>query len=393
MTSRPSTAFFHRQTGYLLLVVTLCLITLGVVMLFSISGTRAAEGAGTATVYGALRKQAVWIVIGTVSCALFSRIDYHRYVAKAPWVWAGSILLLLMVFVPHLGKKVKGSWRWIEVAGMTFQPSELVKLAVVVFLSWWFARYQRRLHSWKGMGVPVLLVLFTASILVVSKDLGTSALLFAVLTVLFFVAGAPKRYLLPLPALALGGLLAIAWFIPERRARLFAFLHPEEFKSGKGYQNFQALIAFGSGGTEGLGLGNSRQKMYYLPEAHTDFIFPIVGEELGLWICLAVVLSFLVLFLCSGWISLNAPDPAGLFLGTGITTMMGLQAMINLGVVTSLLPNKGFPLPFISYGGSNLLLSMTCIGILFNLHRQAVHPDEPVGTVLPGRKKGGPIRI
>ena len=389
--NRSSTAFFHRQAGYLLLIVVLSLVTLGVVMLFSISGKQAAEGTGA--IYGALRKQLVWIVIGAVACVVAAKIDYHRYVARGFWVWAGSIFLLLMVFVPHLGKKVKGSWRWIEVAGMTFQPSELVKLAVVVFLAWWFARYQRRLNTVKGMGVPCLIVLFTVAILVVSKDLGTSALLFAVLSVMLFVAGAPKRYLLPVPALALGGLLTVAWLIPERRARLFAFLHPEASQSGKGYQDFQALIAFGSGGPDGLGLGNSRQKMYYLPEAPTDFIFPIVGEELGLWVCLGVVAAFLILFLCSGWIAINAPDPSGLFLGTGITTMMGLQAMINLGVVTSLLPNKGFPLPFISYGGSNLLLSMISIGILFNLHRQAVHPEEPQGTVLPGRKKGGPIRI
>ncbi|SDU28787.1 cell division protein FtsW [Verrucomicrobium sp. GAS474] len=389
--NRSSTAFFHRQAGYLLLVVVLSLIALGVVMLFSISGKQAAEGTGA--IYGALRKQMVWVVIGGAACAVVSRIDYHRYVSKGLWVWASSIFLLLLVFVPHVGKKVKGSWRWIEVAGMTFQPSEFVKLAVIVFLAWWFAKYQRRLNSWKGMGVPVAVVFFSVCILIVSKDIGTSALLFAVLSVMLFVAGAPKRYLLPIPVLALSGLLTVAWLIPERRARLFAFLHPEESKAGKGYQNFQALIALGSGGTDGLGLGNSRQKMYYLPEAPTDFIFPIVGEELGLWICLGIVMAFLVLFLCSGWISIHAPDPSGLFLGTGITTMMGLQAMINLGVVTSLLPNKGFPLPFISYGGSNLLLSLVSIGILFNLHRQAVHPEEPQGTVLPGRKKGGPIRI
>ncbi len=389
--NRSGTAFFHRQAGYLLLAVTMCLVALGVVMLFSVSGKQAAEGTGA--IYGALRKQAVWIVIGAVACAVASRVDYHRYVARGPWVLGFSLVLLSLVFVPHLGKKVNGSWRWIEVAGMTFQPSELVKLAVVIFLAWWLAKYQRHLRSVKGLGVPLLAVLLAVAILVVSKDLGTSALICAVFSILLFVAGAPKRLLLPFPAIALGGLLTVAWLIPERRARLFAFLHPEESKSGKGYQDWQALIALGSGGTDGLGLGNSRQKMYYLPEAPTDFIFPIVGEELGLWVCLAVVAGFLILFLCSGWISINAPDPAGLFLGTGITCFMGLQAMINLGVVTSLLPNKGFPLPFISYGGSNLLLSLVSIGILFNLHRQAVHPDEPQGTVLPGRKKGGPIRI
>ena len=145
---------------------------------------------------------------------------------------------------------------------------------------------------------------------------------------------------------------------------------------GKGWQQLQALIALGSGGLSGLGLGNSRQKMYYLPEVNTDFVFPIIGEELGMWVALGIVLAFLVLMLCSGWITLHAPDSAGVLLGTGLTVMIALQAMMNLAVVTSLMPCKGIPLPFISYGGSNLLTCLAAVGILFNMHRQGVYHTQ-----------------
>ena len=149
----------------------------------------------------------------------------------------------------------------------------------------------------------------------------------------------------------------------------------------KGYQQKQALIALGSGGISGLGLGNSRQKMYWLPEVNTDFVFPIIGEELGMWVTLSVVLTFLILVLCSGWITIHAPDPAGVLLGTGLTMMIALQALMNLAVVTSLMPCKGIPLPFISYGGSNLLTCLAAIGLLFNLHRQGIYQMQSAPTL------------
>jgi cell division protein FtsW (lipid II flippase) len=172
-----------------------------------------------------------------------------------------------------------------------------------------------------------------------------------------------------------------------RYARIIAWwtslMHPEHvIAGGKGWQQLQALIALGSGGLSGLGLGNSRQKMYWLPEVNTDFVFPIIGEELGMWVTLSVVVAFLLLMLCSGWITIHAPDPAGVMLGTGLTVMIALQALMNLAVVTSIMPPKGIPLPFISYGGSNLLTCMAAIGILFNMHRQGIYqvPAVPKPT-------------
>lgn len=364
----------HRQAGYVLLIAVLCLLALGIVMMFSISGKQAAQGTGA--IYGALQRQLFWIVLGGAACVAISRVDYRWFVQRSVPILFGTTFLLLLVFVPHVGKKVNGSWRWLSLAGMTVQPSEFVKGAVVIFLAFWLAKNQRRLHtSWQGMGVPVLAAGGLAGILLVSRDIGSAAMVFAVLSVMLFVAGAPKRYLLPIPVLAVAGLLSVAWLWPERRARLLAFLHPEAH-SDKFHQQLQALIAFGSGGPTGVGLGNSRQKMYWLPEANTDFIFPVVGEELGLWVTLGVVLCFLVLMLCSGWITLHAPEPSGVFLGSGITALMGFQALANMGVVTALLPNKGLPLPFISYGGSNLMLCLLCVGFLFNLQREGVTGEQ-----------------
>ena len=385
-------ATLHRQVGYLLLITVLSLVALGIVMLFSISGKQAAEGTGA--IYGALQKQGFWIIIGGIACATLSRWDYRWFTQRSVPILLGFGFMLLLVFVPHLGRKINGSWRWIAVGGFTIQPSEFVKWAVILFVAFWLGKNQRRLRtSWQGMGVPCLVALGAVAILVVSHDLGSAALICAVLTVMLFIAGAPKRYLAPIPLLSFGALLGIAILMPERRARLLAFLHPEASKSGKGYQVFQGLIAFGSGGPEGLGLGNSRQKMYYLPESQTDFIGCITGEELGLWVMLAVVFAFLIVLLCSGWISLHAPDPTGVLLGVGLTTLMALQTMVNLGVVTALLPNKGLPLPFISYGGSNLLLCMMCIGMLFNLQRQGVYEPKVEEPALLQGRPGSTVRI
>jgi cell division protein FtsW len=200
-------------------------------------------------------------------------------------------------------------------------------------------------------------------------DLGTTALIGATAVGICFVAGANKWFIAALGGLGVGGILGIACFIPERYARLTSFLHPEQDQLGKGLQQWQALIAFGSGGFDGLGLGEGRQKMLYLPYAHTDFIFPMIGEELGLRFTWLVVLGFILIILSGGLIASNAKDRFGKLLATGILLLISLQAAVNIGMTTSLLPNKGMPLPFISYGGSNLAVSLFMVGILINIHR------------------------
>jgi cell division protein FtsW len=217
-------------------------------------------------------------------------------------------------------------------------------------------------------------------------DLGTTALIAAATFVVMFVAGANPFLLGGVAASSVAGLLFIITQMPERMGRLLAFMNPEKFKEAAGLQQMQALIAWGSGGIDGLGLGNGRQKMLYLPYAHTDFIFPIVGEELGLRFSLLVVLFFVVIIVCGTMIALHAKDRFGLLLGSGVVALLGLQAAVNIGVTTSLLPNKGLPLPFISYGGSNLVACLFAVGLLLSIYRQGVlEPTENRRAVLGAR--------
>jgi cell division protein FtsW len=210
-------------------------------------------------------------------------------------------------------------------------------------------------------------------------DLGTTALIGTTAFVVMFIAGTNPLWLGGLAVAGLGGLLVVATQISERMGRLSAFLHPQNYKDDAGLQQMQALIAWGTGGMDGLGLGNGRQKMLYLPYAHTDFIFPIIGEELGLRFSLLVVFLFVVIIVCGIMIALHARDRFGLLLGCGIVSLLALQAAVNIGVTTSLLPNKGLPLPFISYGGSNLAACMFAIGVLVNIYRQGIlEPPPPV---------------
>ncbi len=368
--------FMQRNVAYLLLIVMLGLIALGLVMLSSTSAVLAPLD--MTGVYSNLRKQLVWLGLGGVACVFLSRYDYQKLLKHAPWLLGIACVLLVMCLIPHIGVRINGSPRWLRLGGWTYQPSEFAKLALVLFLSWWMGKNQRHAGELaKGFALPILCTVPMFALMVKQQDYGTTVIMLAILVSILFCAGTRMLYLLPVPVLGLVGLIALSLVNPQRLSRWLAFLHPEQYRDGAGYQQWQGLIALGSGGMSGLGLGNSRQKMYYLPEVNTDFVFPIIGEELGMWVTLAVVLSFLVLVLCSGWITIHAPDPAGVLLGTGLTIMLGLQALMNLAVVTSLMPCKGIPLPFISYGGSNLLTCLAAIGILFNMHRQGVYQSQP----------------
>jgi cell division protein FtsW len=232
--------------------------------------------------------------------------------------------------------------------------------------------------------IPFAIVCSALILIVTEVDLGTTALIGATMFVIMFVAGTHPALLGILSLGGLGGILFVATHMSERMGRLAAFMDPERFKDDAGLQQMQALIAWGSGGMEGLGLGNGRQKMLYLPYAHTDFIFPMIGEELGLRISLLVVFLFVVIIVCGLLIALHAKDRHGLLLGCGIVSLLGLQAAVNIGVTTSLLPNKGLPLPFISYGGSNLAACLFGIGLLLNIYRQ--------GVLEPAKKKSAVIR-
>jgi len=360
----------HRKSAYILFLAVLGLLVIGIVMLFSTSAfARDSHG----DVYFFIKRQAMWFGVGLVVCTVAALIDYHLW-QRTWWLWfALALVVLALCYVPHIGLRLNGSRRWIGWGPITVQPSELAKVAVIFFLSAWFTRHEKPTRKLLlGFVLPLAIISLPAALVLGEVDLGTTALIGTTAFVVMFVAGANPLWLGIVSLSGLGALLIVATQISERMGRLSAFLHPQHFQEDAGLQQMQALIAWGSGGMEGLGLGNGRQKMLYLPYAHTDFIFPIVGEELGLRFSLLVVFLFVVIIVCGTMIALHAKDRFGLLLGCGVVSLLALQAAVNIGVTTSLLPNKGLPLPFISYGGSNLVACMFGVGLLLNIYRQGI---------------------
>jgi cell division protein FtsW len=364
----------RRKSAYLMFLAVLGLLVIGIVMLFSTSAF-ARDSHGDTLFF--LKRQGLWLGVGLIICIAAALIDYHFW-QRTWWLWlALAAITLVFCFVPHIGMRINGSRRWIGFGPLGFQPSEIAKLAAVFFLAWWFARYEKAAgHPLFGFAVPLAIVAALLALILFEVDLGTTALIGMTTFVVMFVAGT-NPILLGLLAVIGSSVIFVA-ATQSRMARLIAFTNLERYKEDAGLQQMQALIAWGSGGMEGLGLGNGRQKMLYLPYAHTDFIFPMIGEELGLRISLLVVFLFVVVIVCGIIVALHAKDRFGLLTATGVVSLLALQAAVNIGVTTSLLPNKGLPLPFISYGGSNLVACLFGVGLLLNIYRQAVL--EPANT-------------
>jgi cell division protein FtsW len=372
----------HRKSAYFLCLAVLGMLAIGIVML---SSTSAFAKDSHGDMYFFIKRQAMWLGVGFVVCTVGALVDYHFWL-RTWWIWFGlALVALAFCFVPHFGMRINGSRRWVALGPATFQPSEIAKVAVVFFLAAWFAVREKESGKLvQGFLIPLGIVSTALVLILLEVDLGTTALIGATMFVMMFVAGTHPAWLGLLSAGGLAGMLFVATSMPERMGRLAAFMDPERYKDDAGLQQMQALIAWGSGGMEGLGLGNGRQKMLYLPYAHTDFIFPMIGEELGLRISLLVVFLFVAIIVCGMMIALHAKDRYGLLLGSGIVSLLGLQAAVNIGVTTSLLPNKGLPLPFVSYGGSNLAACLFGIGLLLNIYRQ--------GVLEPAKKKSAVIR-
>jgi len=353
------------------------LLALGMVMLYSSSMAQ------VGTHY--LVKQLAGCALGLALCVGATALDY-RGLRKAAWpLFAVGVVLLMMVFVPHIGIHRNGASRWLGYGRTSlFQASEVVKITLLIALAWYCERYQRQMPTLKrGLIIPGLFVGLVLGLIFKEPDVGTMLLLASVSGMMLLIAGVRLRYFLP-PVII--GALAVGLFIyhnPMRSERVYSWMHLEETKQGKGLQAYQAMVALGSGGFDGKGLGDGRQKLGWVPEHHTDFIFSIIGEELGLIATFLVLCAFAAIVFCGIWIARNASDPFGLILGSGITFLIGLQAIINIGVVTSALPNKGLPLPFISYGGSNLAIMLLCVGILLSIARHGRIGDSPV--VVPAR--------
>lgn len=334
------------------------LLALGVVMLYSSS--MADRGAHY------LILQLIWSGAGLTACVLAALLDYRwlKRVAWLPFITAVGLLIAVLVYA----EMRNGSRRWFDLGFASFQPSEAAKLALIIFLAWYGEKYQREMRTfWRGLVLPGLLIFAILIPIFLAPDRGTTILLGAVGGCMLLLAGVRWIYFIP-PALGAAAAMIYALMVdPLRLGRILSWLDPESTKEATGYQAWQAMIALGSGGVDGLGLGNGRQKLGFLPEHHTDFIFSIIGEELGLIGTVGVLAAFVVFILCGVYIAWHARDMFGLLLASGITFLIGLQAFINVGVVTSALPNKGLPLPFISYGGSSMLLMLFGVGLLISV--------------------------
>ena len=340
------------------------LLSLGLVMLYSSSMS------ATGVSYPAA--QVIWCGLGLISAGILACVDYRHLKKISIPLFLIALVLLVAVLVPGIGLKRGGARRWFEIAHQSFQPSELAKLALIILLAHYGERYQRFMPTLgRGLAIPGVCIGLTLGLIFFEPDWGTTLLLAAVSGIMLLVAGVRWRYFFPPLIAGLAGFVIILLNNPLRLKRILSWMNPEETKDGVGYQAWQAMLALGSGGWTGLGLGNGRQKFDYLPEIRTDFIFANIGEELGLVASLGVVAAFIVLLLCGIYIAWNARDPFGTLLATGVTFLIGLQAFINIGVVTSTLPNKGLPLPFISRGGSNLFLLLLCVGLMLSVAYRA----------------------
>lgn len=378
-----------RANIYILILSVSFLAALGVVMLAS---TSYFLDEGNGITYIKLKNQCMWLIISTLAAIVMVLVQYQKLYTYRWWIYGAAVFGLALCYVPYFAEEVNGASRWLSLhnigfSRLHFQPSELGKLACVIILAGWYVRYESSTRKFvTGFVFPGMLILILVLLIAGEVDLGNAALVGTLGACMMFAAGSRLRFLLPVALLGPVGLGGIIKIMPNRVERIMAFLDLEKYKDGLGMQQWRSLIAFGSGGIEGLGLGNGRQKMLYLPEAHTDFIFPMVGEELGLYGSGLVLLAFMLLIYSGMSISRNAPDLFGRLLAFGITLTFALEALINMGVTTALLPNKGLPLPFVSYGGSSLLFAMIGTGILINIHRHSSHASKKDLLEIPRRR-------
>jgi len=349
-----------------LLGAVLLLTMLGVVMVYSASAVYAGARLGDGLWF--FKRQLAGAALGLLALLLALRIGYRRLEKLAVPLLLLSLVLLALVHVPGLGRAAGGARRWLAVGPLQFQPSELVKLALVLWLARSLSRKQDRIRDFSAGVLPHLLVLgIAALLLLLEPDFGTTVVIACLTFALLFVAGARITWLASGAALAAPIGAFLVWHSPYRLRRVLAFLDPWADPRGHGYQAVESLLAFGAGGTTGVGLGGSHQKLFFLPAAHTDFILSIVGEELGFVGVATVLVLFAALVVRGLKAARVAPDPFGCYLATGLTLLLGLEALVNAGMALSLLPTKGMALPFLSYGMSSAVASLLAAGVLLSV--------------------------
>ncbi len=369
----------RRAPDTLLLIVVGALVAIGAIMVFSASSVVGITRYHDATHF--LKRELVWIALGIGAAWLGAKFDYGKLRSMAPWLLGLAVLMLIAVLLPHVGAVAGGARRWFEFGPISFEPSEFAKLALVIFLAKVFSEREDGALSLSKAGFPAMLwVGVCFALVVVEPDLGTATLFVMTAFVMLFVGGARWWHLGLEVAVAVPALLAFIYSTPYRRDRFTAFWNPWHDPRGAGYHILQSLSGLGSGGLFGVGLGQSRQKFGYLPEQYTDFIYSIVGEELGFIGAITVLALFLLLAYRGVRIAMKSEDRFGFYLAIGITSVVVLQALVNIGVVTASWPVTGVPLPFISYGGTSMVFSLFGVGLLLSISRgrsrAAVAEDE-----------------
>jgi cell division protein FtsW len=316
-----------------------------------------------------------FLALGLILAFLAMVIDYRLLRKYAHWLIWIALGLLVLVLIPGLGREVSGAQRWFRFKFISFQPSEFANLALIIYTADFISRRGDKIKMlFTGFIPPICMLGGVAILVLLQPDLGTIIALSSVVLIMLFVAGVRGRYILSLMLCSLPVLYFLIFSVPYRRARIFAFLNPWLDPKGMGFQIIQSQIAIGSGGLLGRGLGHSQQKLFYLPAAHTDFIFSIIGEELGLIGTLGIIILFMMFIQQGLKIIKNAQEKFGYFLALGLVLMISLKAIINIGVSCGVFPTKGLPLPFISYGGSSLIFDMVSLGILINIARCGEYP-------------------
>lgn len=355
-----------------LFFTTLLLVLIGIMMIFSSSAILAKEKYGDT--YYFLKKELFFFIIGFAGLFLTKNIPYKFY---ARWVYPillTTFFVMILSFVPFFSHTAGGASRWVRMMGFNMQPSELAKLSVIIFVAYLMAKKGSAIRDFSKGFLPILVVSGVFILMILAqRDLGSAFVMGSVIFLMLFVSGTKLKYLVGAILAAAPVLYFLIFSVSFRRQRILAFLDPWKYKSDYGFQIIQSFVAFKSGGLGGVGLGESKQKLFYLPEAHTDFIFSVLGEEFGMIGVVIVAVLFLFFIYRGIKIAQKTQDLFGMFLAFGLTGLIGLQAFMNFGVVMGILPTKGLALPFISYGGSSLIVSLLAVGILLNISQ---HTEE-----------------
>ena len=360
------------------LVVTYMLAFIGLIIMFSASGVMAETRYGDSTFF--LKRQSLWLLLGLVALHWVAQRDYNMWKTLTPYGLVLTFVLLVLVLIPFLGTQVNGARRWLRVAGFSMQPGEIAKLSIVLYLASFLVRKEQDLVTFsRGVLAPMAVVGTFAGLLLLEPDMGTAVVLTLLLFGLLFLGGTRLPHLLGMGMVLLAVAYTLIMQSDYRRRRLLNFLDPWQDPTDAGFQLTQSFVALGNGGLFGVGLGEGRQKLFFLPEAHADFVLALVGEELG-FVGTGLLIGLFAVLIVKGFkIAGQAPDAFGRHLAGGVSLLVGIQVLINMSVVSGLLPTKGLTLPFVSYGGSSLIMSLVAMGILLSISR-AGPTDRPISS-------------